>query len=231
MLFRSAVVPDSAADKAGIKVGDVILSVAGKKVKSAEELRDLVGTKQPDAKVEITYKRDGKEQKTSATLTAAPQRERGRGAPDAESRVWLGVLIAEEDGRVQVERVHPAGPAAKAGIAAGDVILSVGGQKIDNPAQVREILEKKKPEETVEVTVRRNEEEKKLNVTLGAAERFPRRDFIPGPMRMPRDFRGEHRPAPEEQWHERIEKQLEKLTDEVQDLRKELRQHKHKETK
>jgi S1-C subfamily serine protease len=45
-------------------------------------------------------------------------------------RPWLGVNSLEEDGRLKVVRVSPDGPAERAGIAPGDIILAVAGQKV-----------------------------------------------------------------------------------------------------
>lgn len=46
-------------------------------------------------------------------------------------RPWLGINSLEEDGRIKVLRVTADGPADKAGITPGDIILSVGGEKVD----------------------------------------------------------------------------------------------------
>jgi S1-C subfamily serine protease len=50
----------------------------------------------------------------------------------ADKRAWLGVNSLEEDGRVKVMQVNAEGPAEQAGIEAGDIILSINGQPVEN---------------------------------------------------------------------------------------------------
>jgi S1-C subfamily serine protease len=54
------------------------------------------------------------------------------GAQQASRRPWLGVNSLEEDGRVKVMQVNEESPADQAGIAAGDIILSVNGLAVDS---------------------------------------------------------------------------------------------------
>jgi S1-C subfamily serine protease len=54
------------------------------------------------------------------------------GAQPASKRPWLGVNSLEEDGRVKVMQVNEESPAEKAGIVAGDIILSVNGQAVES---------------------------------------------------------------------------------------------------
>lgn len=59
---------NSAAEKAGLKKGDVITKLNDKPVYDHEQLTEIVRNMKPEEKVTITYKRDGKENKTTATL-------------------------------------------------------------------------------------------------------------------------------------------------------------------
>lgn len=58
----------SAAEKAGLKAGDIITKMNGKDIKSSEELVAVVGKSKPDDVADVTYLRDGKENKVKATL-------------------------------------------------------------------------------------------------------------------------------------------------------------------
>src|SRR5882724_8723285 len=58
----------SAAEKAGLKEGDVISMIGDKKIEDPDDLTKAIGKYKPDDKVAVTYKRDGKENKVTATL-------------------------------------------------------------------------------------------------------------------------------------------------------------------
>ncbi len=66
------VVPNSPAEKAGLKPGDIIRKVSDHAVKSSAALRDRIATEGVGAKLEITFYRDGKEQTTNAEIVETP---------------------------------------------------------------------------------------------------------------------------------------------------------------
>jgi len=59
---------ETAAEKAGLKKDDIIIKVDNKKIANPSELDEAISSKKPNDEVEITYLRDGKEQKTKAKL-------------------------------------------------------------------------------------------------------------------------------------------------------------------
>ena len=67
-VYVTAVSDGSAADKAGLKKGDVITAVDGKEVKTCEELNAQKNLHSAGDKIELTYTRDGKEEKVEVTL-------------------------------------------------------------------------------------------------------------------------------------------------------------------
>jgi serine protease Do len=67
-VYVTAVSDGSAADKAGLKKGDVITAVDGKEVKTCEELNAQKNLHSAGDKIELTYTRDGKEEKAEVTL-------------------------------------------------------------------------------------------------------------------------------------------------------------------
>ncbi|MER3464860.1 MAG: hypothetical protein C4329_11055 [Chitinophagaceae bacterium] len=64
----STITKNSSAEKAGLKKGDVITRIDGKKVEDAEDVSEIVRAHKPGDKISITYLRDGKEEKATAEL-------------------------------------------------------------------------------------------------------------------------------------------------------------------
>ena len=69
--FVNQVMPDSAAAKAGIKAGDIIISIDGKPIRSFGELRAKIATMGADKQISLGLIRDGKEQTVKVTLKKA----------------------------------------------------------------------------------------------------------------------------------------------------------------
>lgn len=136
-----AILPDSPAERAGVKVGDIILEFGEDAVYAADELPPLVGGKPAGSEVAMAVLRGGEvtaldvqlgelpiEAQPVAAITNSPDASRlglvARNLRFAE-RSSLGV----ENGGVLVEEVN-GGPAYQAGLRAGDVILSVDGREV-----------------------------------------------------------------------------------------------------
>ncbi|HEV1999949.1 MAG TPA: Do family serine endopeptidase [Xanthobacteraceae bacterium] len=143
---------DTPAAKAGIKAGDVVISVDGQAIKDARELSRRIAGFQPGATVKLNVLRDGKERTFEVVLSKLPE-QRAAEKPNAPKREQgaevprLGLSLAPADsvagaGRegVVVTEVDPKGPAAERGLKSGDVILEVAGRAVANPAEVRDAL-------------------------------------------------------------------------------------------
>jgi serine protease Do len=94
------------------------------------------------------------------------------GKPVKPATAVVGVVFAtDSDGAkaegAKVDEVTEDGPAAKAGLSAGDVITEFDGKEVSTADAVRAILRKKKPDDEVEVVVRRGTKTLTLTVTLG----------------------------------------------------------------
>jgi putative serine protease PepD len=83
-------------------------------------------------------------------------------------RAYLGVSTAAANGGAVVREATAGGPAAGAGIRAGDLIVAVAGDRIDAPDDVAAALQDRRPGESVEVEVRRDGELRTLDVELTA---------------------------------------------------------------
>jgi serine protease Do/serine protease DegQ len=128
----SQVVSDSAAEKAGLKAGDVVTSINGKSVKDAAGLRNSIGLLSVGDKVDIALLRDGKARRVTAMIG-----ERDTAAEARASGLHAGLEGASlEDapggGGAVIRSVADGSPAAQRGLRANDLILGVGRTRIAN---------------------------------------------------------------------------------------------------
>jgi serine protease Do len=142
------VVPDSAAAAAGIRVGDVILAFNGTPIVDAGQLSARVGMAKPGDTVTLEVWRNGKSLSVDAKIgSATTLASNGSVAAGEHARLGLSVrpLNPEErneagvSGGLLVE--NAVGPAAEAGIQAGDVVLSVDGTAVQSAEQLRKIID------------------------------------------------------------------------------------------
>ncbi|OFW42708.1 MAG: hypothetical protein A3J29_10495 [Acidobacteria bacterium RIFCSPLOWO2_12_FULL_67_14b] len=148
----SDVSPGSAAAKAGLRRGDVILSYQGRAIADTNAFRNEIAGTKPGSTVSLQVLRDGRTSEMKATLeemevakTAAGRRA---GAPEGSGRFGLTVqpltpeiaqqLELDRDTRgVVITDVDPAGAAASAGLREGDVIQQVNGKSIRTVDELR----------------------------------------------------------------------------------------------
>ena len=168
--------PDGAADKAGIKVQDVILSFNGQEVAGSAQLPPLVGAADPGSKAQVKVFRDGKERTITVTVGEAPRDSTTAGgnesAVDSSNPLGFSVddlsaaqreaLGLEANEGVVVSRVS--GPAAQR-LRAGDVILMVGKTRVGSVAQFEQATKNVKSGEPVMLLVRRGEVTQFITVT------------------------------------------------------------------
>ena len=141
----------SAAEKAGVKAGDVVLGIDGQRIGDSADLPRLIGEKRPGTRVRMEIWRDGRSRELVATLdeltpqagAATPAATAGEGAI-AELGVNLRPLQAQEASRLGiagglvVEAVS--GAAQNAGLQRGDVVLALNNQAVSSVEQFRERL-------------------------------------------------------------------------------------------
>lgn len=143
--FISQVMPKSAAEKAGIKAGDVILSMNGKPISSFASFRADIGTMPIGTKVTLGLLRDGKPMNVDVTIeqsTQTPKVESGNIFTGIEGAELSNGTAGDQKG-VKVDEVKPGSKAASIGLKKGDVILGVNQQKIANLGELRKILDTK----------------------------------------------------------------------------------------
>jgi Do/DeqQ family serine protease len=138
----SAVTPGSPADKAGVKRGDVILEIDGEPVDDSNALRNKVSRLQPGTAATLGLVRDGRQRQLRVQLAELPRtaRSESRAASPSGPTGALGLSVAPAGSGVEVTRVDPAGPAAGAGIRAGDVLEEVNGRPVRSASELRSAL-------------------------------------------------------------------------------------------
>lgn len=146
------VVPGSPAQKAGLKNGDIILDVNGKHITSANQLRNMISTMQPNSNVNLKVWRDGAEHTMPVTLGELNAEEAGNrggrpnfndssGVLDGVSvenltpQVARGLGLSPTAVGVVVSQVNQASAAASAGLQQGDVIQEVNRRPVRNVAE------------------------------------------------------------------------------------------------
>lgn len=183
----------SAAEKIGLKVGDVITRIDDEEISSPRSLSSTIGDHKPGDKVTVTFTRDGKEQKQTATLGKARQvtvepfnsyklempevpemPEIAQGNWPREFHQYFGSSLKfgiraqdGEDGKgAKVLDVDDESTAAKAGIKEGDVITRFDGKEINSVTALTEAARAAKEKISVKVSIIRDGKTQELDVKV-----------------------------------------------------------------
>lgn len=141
--FVSQVMPKSSAAKAGIKAGDVIVTMNGKAISSFASFRAEIGTLPIGSKMSLGIIRDGKPVTVDVTLEQSSQTQVDSG------NIYTGIEGAElsngsaKEKGVKVDNVKAGSAAARIGLKKGDLILGVNQQPVQNLGELRKILDSK----------------------------------------------------------------------------------------
>jgi serine protease Do len=147
----SDVTAGSPAERAGIKVGDTIISVDGKPVKNGDDLVSNIASRKPGAKVNLGFVRNGKKQEATVTVAdraklfaarLGDDEENGEEAAPKESKLGLTVraVTPEMADRLEipagkgviVQDIKPSSFADDVGLTRGDVILEINKQPVNS---------------------------------------------------------------------------------------------------
>jgi serine protease Do len=146
----------------------VILKFEGKDVPSSSELPRMVGATKPGSKTKLEIWRNRATKELTITLAEWDDEKvaTAKAAPKAEKANKLGLSLADisadnkrklnlENG-VLVQDVS--GPAEKAGLRRGDIVLSLGGEKVASVEQFNKLLEQRKQEKSIALLIRRGDQ-------------------------------------------------------------------------
>lgn len=139
----TSVNPDSAAEKAGLKIGDVILSINNQAVNNPYQVRNVIGLIRVGSKIEMKILRNGRVLDKTAVITGQETQMKEM----QENQPFLsGISLSDvnniqstlhgEIKGVQVLSVAPQSPAAEAGLLPGDIIVSANQHPIRNIAEL-----------------------------------------------------------------------------------------------
>ncbi len=173
----------SAAEKAGLKEGDVINKIGNKKVTDPDDLMDAVTTYKPREDVTISYKRDGKAADVKATMgdrsfsrsfsfnssgmnsgdynftmpkiATIPHQPLAMSWGFGRGRLGVRIEDTDNDSGAKITDVHDESTAAKAGLKENDIITEVNGNKVKDVNEVRKELSDLKDKTSYNIKAKR----------------------------------------------------------------------------
>jgi serine protease Do len=162
------VLPDSPAEKAGFQVGDVVIKFDGKKIVRSSNLPPVVGMTPVGKNVKVEILRNGKSKKLTVNLGELPEDDAKlalapspKAASDNKLNIVVTDLTAEQrkgleikENGVLVNNVS-SGPARKAGVRRGDVILMINNTDVKNTNQFKDIVDSLPAGKSVPLLVQR----------------------------------------------------------------------------
>ena len=186
----------SAAEKAGIKVGDIITKINDTKIENSDQLSEAIRKNKPGDKVSVTILRDDKEQKLNAelgkwsgfgSLAIAPRmpnmdilREysapRIQGVPrepfgiysysGSSPRLGLSVQDTEDGKGVKVLEVEDDSNAAKAGVKENDIITHFNDKEVNGADEVAKLVRENKDKISVQLKIKRDGKVQNVEVKM-----------------------------------------------------------------
>jgi serine protease Do len=191
-----SITKESAAEKIGLKKGDIITKIDDRKIESSDDVTDAIRNHKPGDKVSITYLRDGKEQKATAELTKwkgvrmnavtvprMPQMQGLERQMEGLDRQWnmngnvyslgfgrprIGLSVQDtEDGvGVKVLEVDDESIADKAGVREGDIILGVNDTDIKGTDDLVRVTRSREEGSSYKFKVKRGNNTQTLEVKI-----------------------------------------------------------------
>lgn len=147
--------PGSPAEKYGLKRGDLIYAINGKKIKNAIDLKQAIAAHKPDEKIKLSVERDKKSLDVDVVLSS---RDAYR-LDEATMEIFKGMRVVPLSGEIRyryrippavsgilIEDIQPLSKAEKVGFQAGDVIIQVEDDPVTSIEDLQQALKKYKRE-------------------------------------------------------------------------------------
>jgi serine protease Do len=163
------VVPESPAEKAGIKAGDVIISYNGKEVSQMSMLPAMVANTNVGEKAKLILIRDGKRQNMTVEIGRLDDEDAVLSGTKTGTSKKLGMTVQEltpklaeslgieKNKGVIISDVEPDSAIAEAGIMRGDIILEINREKVEDLTQYRKALQAAEGEKSILLLIQRDQ--------------------------------------------------------------------------
>jgi serine protease Do len=165
-VLLAEITPDSPAEKAGLKNGDVVTEIDGKPVRDANQFFVVIAQKPPGSKVNLTVYRDGSKRTVEASLREREASDDvvagSSGAPQTTTENLQGVTVADLDQNTRGQYRVPAelkgalvvevdqnSIAFQAGLRQGDVILEINRKRVASAAEAVKLTENQSSKSTL----------------------------------------------------------------------------------
>ncbi len=173
------VMDDTPAKKAGIEVGDVITHFAGKTINRSSDLPLAVGQARIGSTVKVRVIRDGKQKRLNVKIAELPKQDMLAEADGSQKQIKSNrlnievvALTKEQRKRANVEhgvlvQSVDEGPADKAGIHRGDVLVKLNNMDIKSPKQFLKIVKKLPKDKWVRILIQRGGSPRFIPLKIG----------------------------------------------------------------
>jgi membrane-associated protease RseP (regulator of RpoE activity) len=251
----AGVVEDSPAEDAGLEDEDVVIEVDGAIVKGSSHLTKVIRKHEPGDKITLKIIRDGKEKSVAVILGDRPESEfivldplslslkmpkvgafslgycsgSRIGVKVQDLSEQLGAYFGVEDGEgALISDVEEDAPAEKAGLKAGDVIVAVDGDDIEDTGNLVEAISAKDEGDKVKIEVIRDRKSMSFEVGVEKGEIWSTKLDDPSRVKI---FSGQ--PFAKEKYlldreSSKLEDEMEQLKEELEDLKEELEEMREK---
>jgi len=183
------VVDGSGAEEAGLKHGDILIEMEGKKITEVGQPGEIISEMKPGDKIKFVVIRDSKKEKMKAKLGERPEKSHKmmkvmkscEKCENPEMGGYLGItghtlnenlskFFGVKSG-VMVETVGDDSPAEKSGLMVGDILVKINKETVESFEGAYEVIREFEPKTEINLFVNRKGESKTLKCTLGEAKR------------------------------------------------------------